>query len=171
MIEVPGTWGKVDVGTTLLSKTGNPLVVVEMKNGFYLLSDHTGHKYAVKPKEPDAPVTLLEATPEEAELAAVHGLGAERLLDFEREKRMESRSKQWIVPAFPQAVVRGRKNRFALDQARDHLQHYHGTYAGTAENGGFKTLKQITAAHDEMHDPEAVGGVFMDLPHTHEETA
>lgn len=163
MNERPGTWGEVVEGTTLLSPTGAPLVIVKTAKDsqgriWYQSHDHTKHKATIKPKPSDAPVTLLECTPEEAELAAVHGLGAERILDFEREARMPERSKQWIVPKLSSA------GRRALDQARDHVGWYHGTYSGSAENGGFKTLKQILAAHAEMHEEQ-----FMDKPHTHKE--
>lgn len=164
MIERPGTWGEVAEGTTLLSPTGAPLVIVRTAKDaqgrlWYQAHDHNKHKMPIKPKRSDAPVTLLECTPEEAELAAVHGLGAERILDLEREARMEERSKQWTVPALAS------KGRHALDQARDHVDWYHGAYSGPAEsNGGFKTLKQILAAHEEMH-----AQTFMDKPHRHKE--
>lgn len=163
MIEVEGTWGQVTAGTTLLSPTGGPLVVIKTKTDpqgrtWFQLHDHNKHKIVVKPKPSDTPVTLLECTPEEAELAAIHGLGAERMLDFEREARMEQRSRQWIVPPFPSG------GREALNRARDHIGWYHGTYSGVAENGGFKTLKQMTSAHTQMHEEH-----FMDKPHTHRE--
>lgn len=163
MIEIQGTWGQVEVGTTMLTKTGLPVVVIrkepDAKGRFwYLLHDCNKHKMRVTPKPPDRPVTLLECTPEEAEQYAKMGLGAERILDFEKEARMEERAKQWLVPPVPT------KGTGALNKVRDHIQWYHGTYAGSAENGGFKSLKQILAAHEEMHE-----AVFMDRPHTHKE--
>lgn len=163
MIEVPGTWADVTAGTTLLSPTGNPLLIIRTEvdakgRTWYQSHDHTKHKATIRPKPSDAPVTLLECTPEEAELAAIHGLGAERIIDFERDARIEQRSRQWVVP--PLATT----GRTALDKARDHVGWYHGTYSGSAENGGFKTLKQILAAHAEMHEQQ-----FTDKPHTHKE--
>ena len=70
---------------------------------------------------------------------------------------MPARRKLWTAPAFPL------KGRGALEQARVHVEWYHGTYAGSAA-GGFKTLKEITDAHREMHET-----YFMDKPHTHED--
>lgn len=161
MIEVPSTWGAVKEGTTLLSPKGAPLVVVRVAKDrrgrtWFQCHDHNKRKIRIAPKPSDLEVTLLECTPEEAEGYAKLGLGAERILDFERENRMAERAKQWILPPFPT------KGRRALDQARDHLSWYHGTYSADAESGGFKTLKQMIRAHEEMHEQ-----VFMDLPHTH----
>lgn len=163
MIERPGTWGEVGEGTTLLSPTDLPLIIVRTAKDssgrvWYRAQDHNRREMTIKPKPSDAPVKLLEATPEEAERIATQELGATHVLDGEREARMPERSKRWGVP--PLAT----KGRYALDQARDHVGWYHGTYAGSAENGGFKTLKQILAAHEEMHETH-----FMDKPHTHKE--
>jgi len=164
VIERPGTWEEVTVGTVVLSPTKEPLLVIAgPRRGYFRLKDRGGHQATTGPHPRDRKVTILEATPEEAEFIARHELGAELLVDHEREKRMAERAKRWIVPAFP---VKGKRD--ALTIARDHLNFYHGTYAGSNENGGFKTLVQITRAHEEMHDPDAVGGLFMDLPHTHE---
>lgn len=163
MIERPGTWGEVTAGTTLLSPSEAPLVIIKTqvspKTGktWYLAKNANGREMTIKPKPSDTPVTLLEVTPEEAELVAVGGLRASHLLDLERESRMVERAKKWIVPAFPT------KGRGALDRAKDHISWYHGTYTTDAA----RTLKQAIEAHKEMHDPEAVGGVFMDKPHTH----
>lgn len=162
MIEKPGTWGEVTAGTTLLSPTEAPLVIVKaepsQKTGkvWYRAADAHGHQFTIKPKPSDLPVTLLEVTPEEAELVALGGLQARHLIDLEREARMPERAKRWNVPPFPS------KGRGALDRAKDHLSWYHGTYTTD-----IRTLKQAAEAHSEMHDPEAVGGVFMDRPHTH----
>jgi hypothetical protein len=163
MIEKQGTWGEVTEGTTLLSPSAAPLVIVRTAPGkkgglWYLARDHNKREFRIAPKPLTEPVTILETTPEEAELVAVHGLGAERLLDLERERRMPERSQQWKVPPFP------KKGRGALDRAKDHLSWYHGTYTTD-----IRTLKQANEAHAEMHDPEAVGGLFMDMPHTHKE--
>lgn len=161
MNERPGTWGEVAEGTTLLSPTDLPLLIVKVAvdgagRRWFRARDHTKREMTIKPKPSDAPVTLLEATEEEAVLLARSALGASHVLDAEREARMPERAKRWTVP--PLAT----KGRYALDQARDHLSWHHGTYAGSAENGGFKTLKQILAAHEEMHETH-----FMDKPHTH----
>lgn len=157
MIERPGTWGEVTEGTTLLSPTEAPLVIVKTKPGksgvWYLAKDHTGREIPISPKPSDLAVTILEATPEEAELAAANGLGAVRMLDLEREQRMPERAKRWVVPPFP------RKGRGALEKAKDHLNWHHGTYTTD-----IRTLKQATEAHEEMHRDS-----FMDKPHTHKE--
>lgn len=162
MIEKPGTWGDVREGTTLLSPSQAPLAIIKTavtrKGTWYLAMDHNKRKFRIAPKPSDLPVTLLESTPEEAEAVAIHGFGAHRILDAERERRMPERAKQWIVPPFPKA------GRGALDHARTHVEWYHGAYGGPAEvSGGFKTLKEIREAHAQMH---ADG--FMDMPHTHE---
>lgn len=168
MIERPGTWGEVTAGTTLLSPTKLPLLIARTapdKKGklWYLAKDHNSREFRISPKLSDEPVTILECTEDEAEDVARELLGATHLLHLEREARMADRSKQWIVPPLPM------KGRGALDRARDHLSWYHGTYSGPADAyGGFKTLKQIAAAHEEMHDETAVGGLFMDMPHSHE---
>lgn len=156
MIERAATWGEVAAGTTLLSPTDLPLVVVKTapgKNGglWYLAHDHGGRKFNISPKPSDAPVTILECTPEEAEFAAINGLGAERILEMEREVRMPWRARRWLVPAFPTG------GRGALSQAQMHLNWYHGTYVTD-----IKTIKAAVAAHDEMHRDQ-----FMDKPHTH----
>lgn len=161
MIERAATWAEVTTGTTLLTPTDLPIVIVrtaEDRKGriWYLAHDHNKRKIRIEPKPSSAPVTLLECTPEEAEANVIELLGAERVLDLERERRMPERAKRWLVPPLAS------KGRYALDQARDHLSWYHGTYAGSAENGGFKTLKQILSAHAEMHEQD-----FMDRPHTH----
>lgn len=164
MIEIPSTWGDVEVGVSLLSPTQEPLVVVrkeaDRKGRFwYLLHDRNKHKIRVAPKPADQPVTLLECTLEEAENYARMELGAERILDFEREARMPERAKQWLVPPFPS------KGLGVLNKARDHIDWYHGSYSGKTEmNGGYRSLKQLTQVHQEMHDE-----VYMDLPHTHKE--
>jgi hypothetical protein len=161
MIERPGTWSEVEVGVTLLSPTGQPLLCTRFEQGWYLLEDRNHHKVRVAPKPADAAVTVLEVTPEEAERNLVELLGAHRLLDLETEKRVEQRQHQWEVPSFP---VKGQRD--ALTRARDHVDWYHGTYSGDAIGGGFKTLAEITAAHEEMHTP---GNVFTDKPHVHKE--
>lgn len=162
MIERPGTWGEVTAGTTLLSPKGAPLAIIKTaatKAGlWYLAIDHNKRQFKIAPKPSATPVTLLEATPEEAEWLATAELGAHRLLDAERDRRMPERAKQWIVPPLP---TRGRG---ALDHARTHVEWYHGTYGGDAQvSGGFKTLKEIREAHQQMHDE-----MFMDMPHIHE---
>lgn len=163
MIERQGTWGEVTAGTSLLSPKDAPLVIVKTapgRNGglWYLAMDHNKRQFKISPKPSEAPVKILEMTPEEAEALVVQQLGAHRILDAERERRMAQRAKQWIVPPFPA------KGRGALDRARDHVNWYHGCYSGTAEYaGGFKTLKEIAEAHAQMHEQE-----FMDMPHTHE---
>lgn len=163
MIERQGTWGEVAEGTTLLSPNELPLVVVRAapdKRGrlWYLAQDHNKREFRITPKPSQEPVRILESTEEEAEWLATNRLGAHRLLDDERDRRMEERARNWIVPPFPT------KGRGALDRARNHVDWYHGAYAGDAQYaGGFKTLKQIAAAHTEMHEVE-----FMDMPHTHE---
>lgn len=162
MIERPATWGEVAEGTTLLSPKGAPLAIVKTaatKAGlWYLAIDHNKRQFKIAPKPSSTPVTILEATEEEAELFAAAGLGAHRMLDAERERRMPQRAKQWIVPPFPT------KGRGALDHARTHVEWYHGAYGGPAEvSGGYKTLKEIREAHTEMHEKW-----FMDMPHTHE---
>lgn len=163
MIERLGTWEEVTVGTVVLSPTKEPLLVIKGPvRGYFRLKDRGGHEATTGPHPRDRKVMVLEATPEEAAFVAQTKLGAEILVDQEREKRMAERAKRWIVPAFP-----AKGQRDALTRARDHVTFYHGTYAGSNENGGFKTLVQITKAHEEMHDPDAVGGLFMDLPHTH----
>lgn len=165
MIEKPATWGEVAVGTTILSPTAAPLVIVRTaespKTGkvWYLAHDHGKREFNIAPKPSDAPVTILEATAEEAEWVAINELGAERLLDNEREARMEERAKQWLVPPFPT------KGRGALDKAKDHLSWYHGCYTTDIA----RTLKQAAEEHAKMHDPDEIGGVFMDMPHTHKE--
>lgn len=162
MIEKPGTWGQVTEGTTLLSPTELPLLIVRTapdRKGriWYQAIDHNKAKYKISPKPSEAPVTLLECTEQEAINVAVHGLGAHRILEAERDRRTEERAKRWLVPPLPT------KGRGALDHARTHLDWYHGTYSGSADYaGGFKTLKQITEAHTEMHEEH-----FMDRPHTH----
>lgn len=157
MIERPGTWGEVGVGTTLLSPTEKPLIVVRFERGWRLAEDHNHRKFRISPKPSEAPVKILECTEDEAILACEQYLGAHRILEAERERRMPERAKRWIVPPFPA------KGRGALDRARDHVDWYHGTYAGQADYaGGFKTLKEITAAHAAMHEE-----MFMDMPHTH----
>jgi len=162
VIDVERTWGEVGEGTTIASPTGEPLAILQIAPDsagrlWYLATDRGGHRIKIKPKPSDAIVTVLEATEAEAISFAKAGLRAEQILDVERERRMSDRAKQWIVPVFP------RKGEYdALTKARDHLQWYHGTYAGDAKNGGFRTLAAITAAHQEMHEQ-----VFMDLPHTH----
>lgn len=160
MIERGGTWGEVQVGTTLLSPTGLPLLCTRFEAGWYLLEDRNHHGYKVSPKPQAEPVTILEATQEEAEQNLIEMLGAYRMLDIETEKRVEARQHQWVVPALS---IHG---RYALDRARDHIDWYHGTYAADAINGGFKNLKEALAAHDEMHTP---GNVFTDRPHIHKE--
>lgn len=160
MIERPGTWGEVTAGTSLLTPNEMPIVIVrtaETKGGtWYLAHDHQRREIRISPKPSDLAVTLLECTPEEAELVAKEILGAERIIEAERETRMPERAKRWKVPPFPT------KGRGALVKAKDHLSWYHGTYTTD-----IRTLKQATEAHAEMHDPEAIGGVFMDMPHTH----
>lgn len=157
MIERPATWGEVTEGTTLLSPSEAPLVIIKTavspKSGklWYLARDHNKREFNIEPKPSDLPVTILEVTPEEAEMAATHGLGAERLLDLEREQRMPERAERWTVPPFP------KKGRGVLDRAKDHLSFYHGTYTTD-----IRTLKQAAEAHEEMHRDH-----FMDLPHTH----
>jgi hypothetical protein len=163
VIERPGTWGEVEAGTTLLSPTDLPLLIVLTKADaqgrvWYQAHDHIKRNITIQPKPADAPVTLLEMTPEEAEAVATRGLGAERVLDWEREARMPERAKRWVIP------VLATSGKYALNQARDHLSWYHSTYSGSAEAGGFKTLKQILKAHQEMHEE-----CFMDKPHTHKE--
>lgn len=164
MIERPATWSEVSSGTTLLSPTDAPLLIIRTKvdgrgRTWYLAADHQRREFRIAPKPSEAPVIILECTPEEAEWAAIRGIGAQRVIEFEREARMPERAKRWIVPPFPA------KGRGALERARDHVDWYHGAYSGPADaSGGFKTLKQIMAAHLEMHDAH-----FMDMPHTHEE--
>jgi hypothetical protein len=161
VIERPGTWGEVEVGVTVLSPTGLPLLCTRFERGWYLLEDRNHHARRVEPKPADAPVTILEVSPEEAEKGVVEMLGAHRMLDIETEKRVEQRQHQWQVPPFPR-----KGERDALTRARDHVDWYHGTYANDAINGGFRTLVEITAAHEEMHTP---GNVFTDKPHVHKE--
>jgi hypothetical protein len=156
-----GTWGEVEVGVTLLSPTGLPLICTRFERGWYLLEDRNHHGYKVPPKPATEGVTVLEVTEEEAEQNLMEMLGAYRMLDFETEKRVEERQHQWVVPPLSTA------GKYALDKARDHLDWYHGTYGGEAAiSGGFKTLKEILAAHAEMHTP---GNVFTDRPHQHRE--
>jgi hypothetical protein len=161
MKERPGTWGEVGVGVTLLSPTGLPLICTRFERGWYLMEDRNHHKRRVEPKPPTAPVMILETTPEEAEALARELLGAHNVLDAETDRRVEQRQHQWVVPHFPR-----KGERDALTRARDHVDWYHGTYSGNAQYaGGFKTLAEITAAHDEMHTP---GQVFTDRPHVHD---
>src|SRR4051812_25024965 len=107
MIERPSTWGEVTAGTTLLSPTEAPLLIIaaapSAKTGklWYQAKDHAGRTFTIKPKPSDAPVTLLECTETEAILIAEKGLPATHILDMEREARMPERSKKWIVPAVP----------------------------------------------------------------------
>lgn len=162
MIERPGTWGEVEQGVTILAPNQRPLYVVrtaETKKGRWLLViDHLKNEFRISPKPSGGPVSILEMTDEEAELVVTEKLGAHRILDAERERRMPERAKLWIVPPFPA------KGRGALDHARTHVEWYHGGYAGEAQYaGGFTTLKQIREAHSQMHDQQ-----FMDMPHTHE---
>lgn len=162
MIERTGTWGEVTEGVTILSPTDLPLYVVKTaatkKGLWYLAIDHGKREFKISPKPSDLGVKILEMTPDEAEVLVVHQLGAHRILEAERDRRMPERAKQWIVPPFPT------KGRGALDHGRTHVEWYHGTYGGSAEYaGGFKTLKQIAEAHAQMHDEH-----FMDMPHTHE---
>lgn len=163
MIERPATWGEVVEGTTLLTPTELPILIVKTakdRSGklWYQAIDHGKRRSTIAPKDPRTPVTILEATEEEAELLARNLLGAVHVIDAERERRMPQRSKRWLVPPLRT------KGPGALNAARDHVSWHHGTYAGSAENGGFKTLKEILAAHEEMHDTH-----FMDKPHTHKE--
>lgn len=163
MIQRSGTWGEVAEGSVILSPKDLPLLVVKTaatkKGLWYLAVDHGKREFRIPPKPSDLPVNILEATPEEAELLVTTQLGGVRLLDRERELRMAERAKQWIVPPLAS------KGRGALEHARTHVEWYHGTYGGSADYaGGFKTLKQIREAHDQMH-----AEVFMDLPHTHKE--
>lgn len=148
----------------ILSPTEEPLLIVQQKAGWTQVKNRNGLKRAIKPKPADFKVTVLEMTEQEAIDAVKAGLGGSYLVQQEFDKRLPERAKRWLVPPFPKAGARD-----SLMRARDHVQWYHGTYAGDAINGGFKTLKQITAAHDEMHDPDAIGGLFMDKPHTHKE--
>lgn len=160
MIERIGTWAEVDIGTTLLTRTGLPVIVVGKERGWIRIEDRNHHKTSVPPKPADDPVTILEMTEAEALDEVRLQLGAYRYLDFETEARMEKRAPQWLVPPFPR---KGQPN--ALADARNHVDWYHGTYAGDAQAyGGFKTLTQITAAHEEMHE-----SAFMDRPHQHRE--
>lgn len=164
MKEREGTWSELEIGMTVLTKTELPVVCVGLQNGWTLFEDRNRHQIKVPPQSPDKVLVILEMTPEEAETQASLTLGAHRWLDFETEARVEKRAPRWVVDRFPR-----KGERDALNRARDHLQWHHGTYAGDAINGGFKTLVQITQAHEEMHDPAAVGGLFMDKPHTHKE--
>lgn len=160
MIEKPGTWGEVTAGTTLLSPNEAPLLIIRAepspKTGkiWYLARDAHAREITIKPKPSDLPVTLLECTPEEAELVAIHGLEARHIIDLERDRRMVERNKRWLVPPFPI------KGRGALDRAKDHISWYHGTYTTD-----IRTLKQATEAHAEMH----IEPVLIDRPHTHKE--
>lgn len=163
MIERPGTWGEVQAGVTILSPTDLPLLVVKTaatkKGLWYLAIDHNKYEYRIPPKPSDLSVKILEMDPGEAEMLVRTEFGAQRLLDREREARMPERAKRWIVPPLAS------KSRGALDLARTHVEWYHGTYGGSADYaGGFKTLKQIREAHDQMHAEH-----FMDKPHTHKE--
>lgn len=164
MIQRPGTWGEVEAGVTLLSPTEAPLAILKTapgKNGalWYLAVDHNGREFKIAPKPSEEPVTILECTPEEAELYARLELKASHVLDIEQQRRMPERAKRWIVPPFPS------RGRGALDHARTHIEWYHGAYGGSADYaGGFKTLKEIRAAHAQMHEEN-----FMDMPHTHED--
>lgn len=164
MIERPGTWGEVTNGTTLLSPTQAPLVIsntaVSPKTGrlWYQATNANGRTFTIQPKDPATPVVLLEMTPEEGVLIAKGGLNAHHLIDMEREARMAERAKRWKVPAVPT------KGKGALNRIKDHLSWYHGTYTTD-----IRTLRQALDAHTEMHDEGAIGGVFMDKPHTHKE--
>ncbi len=162
MNEREGTWSEIELGVTVLTKTGLPVVCVGRERGWTLFEDRNHHQIKVTPQADDKVTVFLEMTPEEAETEASLTLGAHRWLDFETEARLERRAPLWVIERFPR-----KGERDALSRARDHLQWHHGTYAGDAINGGFKTLVQITKAHEEMHDPEA--GLFMDKPHTHRE--
>lgn len=163
MIERQGIWGEVSEGTTILSPTDLPLLVIKTaptKRGlWYLAVDHGKREFKIEPKPSDLPVKILEATPEEAEMLVRTTLGGQFMLDREREQRMPERAKRWIVPPFPA------KGRGALEAARTHVEWYHGTYGGSADYaGGFKTLKEIREAHEQMHAEH-----FMDKPHTHDD--
>lgn len=160
MIERPGTWAEVDVGTTLLTPKKLPVIVTRRwPSGGIRVENRHHREILIPPKPAGHPVTILEATEEEAELLAKELLGAHRILDFETDKRIVQRNRLFLVPAFPSGRGKGK-----LEQARNHVDWYHGTYVGDAVAGGFKTLVQITAAHAEMHHVE-----FIDHPHTHKE--
>jgi len=160
MIERPGTWGELEPGMLIEDKTGFAWLVTGRKRGWTELTSHLKRKKVLQPRPDDTPVTVLEATEEEALALAKHELGADYLLNFRRHETLERQSKRWIVPAFPT------KGRQALDRARAHVEWYHGGYAGKADYaGGFKTLKALTLAHQEMHEQ-----MFMDGPHSHEES-
>lgn len=158
MIERTATWGDVAEGATILSPSDAPLAIIKTartrKGLWYLAQDVHRRQFNISPKPSEAPVTLLECTPEEAELIAVHGLRAEHIMDLERESRMAERAKRWIVPPLPT------KGRGVLDRVRDHLSWYHAVYTTD-----IKTLKQAREAHDEMHTEP----LLMDRPHTHKE--
>lgn len=162
MIERPATWGEVEVGTTILSPTELPLLITKTaptnKGLWYLAVDHGKREFKISPKPSDLPVTILEASEIEATLLVKEKLNAVLLLSMEREHRMPERAKRWAVPPLAS------RGRGALDHARTHIEWYHGAYGGSAEYaGGFKTLKQIREAHNQMHEEH-----FMDMPHTHE---
>jgi hypothetical protein len=161
VIERVGTWGEVDVGTTLLSPQKLPMIVVQRwPSGGLRLENQHHRSFLVAPKPANAPVTLLESSPEEAELLLMERLGAHRMLAFETDKRTPERNALFIVPAFP---AKGTYD--ALPRARDHVDWYHGCYSGDAQYaGGFRNLAQISAAHDQMHESG-----FIDHPHTHKE--
>lgn len=145
---------------TVLTKTELPVICVRKERGWTLFEDRNHHQYKMPPQPDDKPVTILEATEEEAESWARQELGAHRILDYQTEIRVEKRAPRWVVPPFPR---KGERN--ALQRARDHVDWDHGTYSGDAAvSGGFKSLVEITKAHEEMHETH-----FMDRPHTHRE--
>lgn len=158
MIEREGTWPEVQPGVTVLTRTSLPVVCTGRERGWTKFEDRNHREIRMAPQPDDKAVTILEATEEEAESWLRQELGAHRILDIETEKRVEAREPQWVVAPFP---TKGQRD--ALTRARDHVSWQHGTYSGDAAvSGGFKTLVQITKAHEEMHEQH-----FMDRPHTH----
>lgn len=162
MVERPGTWGELTVGTTLQDPSlKHWLVIAEAVDGVGQRWLRIMSKYKEErsvPRRPaDTPIVIVEASEDEAVQALVSQLGAHQILMFADDQTVTRRAVRWSMKPI------NTKGRGAKERIRDHIDMHHGVYV----NDGWakKTTSELVEAHQQMHSDE---NLHMLMPHNHE---
>lgn len=159
MVERPGTWGELTVGSTLQDpKLKHWLVIDEATDGLGQRWLRIMNRYKDArsiPRRPDeTPIVIVEASEEEAVQAVISQLGAHQILMFADDLTVPRRAVRWRMDPI------NTKGRGAKERIRDHIDMHHSVYV----NDGWakKTTAELVQAHDEMHETAT-----MLTPHHH----
>lgn len=163
MVERPGTWGELSVGALMQAPDLKHWMVVDeaidgVGQRWLRIMSRYKECRSVPRRPDDTPVTIVEASEEEAVQLLVSQLGAHHILMFADDATVGRRAVRWRMAPI------NTKGRGAKERIRDHIDMHHGIYVD--DGWAKKTTAELIQAHDEMHETDS-----MISPHHHEKEA